>query len=229
MSSCKVGIKDHVATLYKSAQERASKAARERDRSRRYRSAARQNNDTLSGGSHPHVISSHPSNFPENPLMETAREESSLLTLLRNINNNRSITTTHEPPTIQVDETALQPDVSTQSIGQYADSHAICIAAQYPGTTTHQDAATIEDEAESTSATEPSSLYLPIQVERQAIYRPGRPQKDPALSPHARTRLRVQQYRDQLLENPGIPLPLRTQTVSLKVLDLKFKVLDIII
>jgi hypothetical protein len=101
------------------------------------------------------------------------------------------ITTTHEPPTIQVDETTLQPDVSTQSIGQYADSHAVCIAAQYPGT------ATIEDEAESTSAAEPSSLYLPIQVERQAIYRPGRPQKDPALSPRARTRLRVQQHRDQ--------------------------------
>jgi hypothetical protein len=64
-----------------SAQERADKAARERDRSRRYRSAARQNNDTLSGGSHPHVISSHPSNFPENPLMETAQEESSLFSM----------------------------------------------------------------------------------------------------------------------------------------------------
>jgi hypothetical protein len=32
-----------------------------------------------------------------------------------------------------------------------------------------------------------------------------------------------------LLENPGIPLPFRIQTVSLKVLDLKFKVLDEII
>ncbi|KAM5528524.1 hypothetical protein FOXYSP1_19005 [Fusarium oxysporum f. sp. phaseoli] len=29
-----------------------------------------------------------------------------------------------------------------------------------------------------------------------------------------------------LLENPGIPLPFRIQTNSLKVLDLKFKVLD---
>jgi hypothetical protein len=29
-----------------------------------------------------------------------------------------------------------------------------------------------------------------------------------------------------LLENPGIPLPFRIQTASLKVLDLKFKVLD---
>ncbi|KAM5528399.1 hypothetical protein FOXYSP1_18880 [Fusarium oxysporum f. sp. phaseoli] len=28
-----------------------------------------------------------------------------------------------------------------------------------------------------------------------------------------------------MLENPGIPLPFRIQTVSLKVLDLKFKVL----
>jgi hypothetical protein len=32
-----------------------------------------------------------------------------------------------------------------------------------------------------------------------------------------------------VLENPGIPLPFRIQTVSLKVLDLKFKVLDTII
>jgi hypothetical protein len=30
----------------------------------------------------------------------------------------------------------------------------------------------------------------------------------------------------RLLENPGIPLLFRIQTVSLKVLDLKFKVLD---
>jgi hypothetical protein len=30
-------------------------------------------------------------------------------------------------------------------------------------------------------------------------------------------------------KNPGIPLPFRIQTVSLKVLDLKFKVLDTII
>jgi hypothetical protein len=29
-----------------------------------------------------------------------------------------------------------------------------------------------------------------------------------------------------MLENPGIPLPFRVQTVSLKVLGLKFKVLD---
>ncbi|KAM5527651.1 hypothetical protein FOXYSP1_20013 [Fusarium oxysporum f. sp. phaseoli] len=32
-----------------------------------------------------------------------------------------------------------------------------------------------------------------------------------------------------MLENPGIPLPFRIQTNSLKVLDLKFKVLDEII
>jgi hypothetical protein len=32
-----------------------------------------------------------------------------------------------------------------------------------------------------------------------------------------------------VLENPGIPLPFRIQTNSLKVLDLKFKVLDEII
>ncbi|KAH7186782.1 hypothetical protein DER44DRAFT_126791 [Fusarium oxysporum] len=31
-----------------------------------------------------------------------------------------------------------------------------------------------------------------------------------------------------MLENPGIPLPFRIQTISLKVLDLKLKVLDII-
>ncbi|KAM5529152.1 hypothetical protein FOXYSP1_16996 [Fusarium oxysporum f. sp. phaseoli] len=33
-------------------------------------------------------------------------------------------------------------------------------------------------------------------------------------------------YEHLLLENPGIPLIFRIQTVSLKVLDLKFKVLD---
>jgi hypothetical protein len=32
-----------------------------------------------------------------------------------------------------------------------------------------------------------------------------------------------------MLENPEIPLPFRIQTVSLKVLDLEFKVLDEII
>jgi hypothetical protein len=40
-------------------------------------------------------------------------------------------------------------------------------------------------------------------------------------------------YRDtdfyEMLENPGIPLPFRIQTVSQKVLDLEFKVLDEII
>jgi hypothetical protein len=43
----------------------------------------------------------------------------------------------------------------------------------------------------------------------------------------------IQHLRDDLrelmLENPGIPLPFRIQTVSLKVQDLKFKVLDTII
>jgi hypothetical protein len=34
---------------------------------------------------------------------------------------------------------------------------------------------------------------------------------------------------DEMLENPGIPLPFRIQTVGLKVLDLEFKVLDEII
>jgi hypothetical protein len=34
---------------------------------------------------------------------------------------------------------------------------------------------------------------------------------------------------EELLENPGIHLPYRIQTVSLKVLDLEFKVLDEII
>ena len=60
-----------------SVQERANKAARERDRSRRYRLTARQNESTDSNNSHAHVISSHLSNFPETPLTETAREESS--------------------------------------------------------------------------------------------------------------------------------------------------------
>jgi hypothetical protein len=32
-----------------------------------------------------------------------------------------------------------------------------------------------------------------------------------------------------VLENPGIPLPFKIQTISLTVLDLKFKVLDEII
>jgi hypothetical protein len=36
-------------------------------------------------------------------------------------------------------------------------------------------------------------------------------------------------FNPELLENPGIPLPFRIQTISLKVLDLKFKVLDTII
>jgi hypothetical protein len=34
---------------------------------------------------------------------------------------------------------------------------------------------------------------------------------------------------EYLLENPGIPLPFRIQTNSLKALDLEFKVLDEII
>ncbi|KAJ9412715.1 hypothetical protein QL093DRAFT_2539682 [Fusarium oxysporum] len=109
MSRCKVGIKDYVATLYKSAQERASKAARERDGSRRYRSAARQNNDTLSGGSHPHVISSHPSNFPENPLMETAREESSLLTHGNEQRDNITLHQVGDHPVSSIQEAEPHP------------------------------------------------------------------------------------------------------------------------
>ncbi|EXL39142.1 hypothetical protein FOCG_18236 [Fusarium oxysporum f. sp. radicis-lycopersici 26381] len=100
-------------------------------------------------------------------------------------------------PIIQVDETTLRPDASTQLIGQHAYPNAICITAHCPGTATHQDAATIEDEVESTSAVEALSLSLPIQDEQQVISRPGRPQKDPALSPRERTRLRVQRHRDQ--------------------------------
>ncbi|SCO47730.1 uncharacterized protein FFMR_08818 [Fusarium fujikuroi] len=153
-----------------SAQEKAEKAARERDRSRRYRAAAFQNRATISDDAHPPVItSSHPSNFPQNPLIETAGEGSSLLThgneqqesiTLYEVGNhsvsgvlrrsrtpspNRSITTTHELPAIQVEETTLQPD--------HVSPHAIC--------------------------------------------RPGRPKNDPALSPRAQTRLRVQRHRDQ--------------------------------
>jgi hypothetical protein len=62
-----------------SAQERADKAARERDRSRRYRLAARQNDSTHpDNNSHPHTISSDLSNLPGNPLTEIAQEESSI-------------------------------------------------------------------------------------------------------------------------------------------------------
>ncbi|KAJ4127362.1 hypothetical protein NW765_017314 [Fusarium oxysporum] len=204
-----------------SAQERADKAARERDRSRRYRLAAHQKDSIRPDNSHPHAKSSDLSNLPGNPLTEIAREESSILphnneqrdgiTLNHHVDDQpvsgilrrsrtppliQSITTTHDP-IIQVDETTLQPDVSTQSIDQHAYPNAIYITAQCPRTANYQNAATVEDEAESISAAEASSLNFPIQAEQQAICRPGRPQKDPALSPRARTRLRVQRHRDQ--------------------------------
>jgi hypothetical protein len=44
---------------------------------------------------------------------------------------------------------------------------------------------------------------------------------------HTQYRTKVQTHR--VLENPGIPLPFRAQTNSLKVLELEFKVLDEII
>ncbi|KAH7490375.1 hypothetical protein FOMA001_g3987 [Fusarium oxysporum f. sp. matthiolae] len=204
-----------------SAQERADKAARERDRSRRYRLAAHQKDSIRPDNSHPHAKSSDLSNLPGNPLTEIAREESSVLphnneqrdgiTLNHHVDDQpvsgilrrsrtppliQSITTTHDP-IVQVDETTLQPDVSTQSIDQHAYPNAIYITAQCPRTANYQNAATVEDEAESISAAEASSLNFPIQAEQQAICRPGRPQKDPALSPRARTRLRVQRHRDQ--------------------------------
>ncbi|WKT53615.1 hypothetical protein QSH57_004199 [Fusarium oxysporum f. sp. vasinfectum] len=149
-----------------SAQETADKAARERDRSRRYRLAARQN-DT-SG-------TFRRSRTP--PLV-------------------RSITTTHNP-IIQLDKTTLQPDASTQSIGQHAHPNTIYITAQYPGTANYQDTAAIDNKIESVLAVEASSLSHPIQNEQQVIPRPDHPQKDPALSPRERTRLRVQRHRDQ--------------------------------
>ncbi|RKK76848.1 hypothetical protein BFJ71_g16855 [Fusarium oxysporum] len=204
-----------------SAQERADKAARERDRSRRYRLAAHQKDSIHPDNSHPHAKSSDLSNLPGNPLTEIAREESSILphnneqrdgiTLNHHVDDQpvsgilrrsrtppliQSITTTHDP-IIQVDETTLQPDVSTQSIDQHAYPNAIYITAKCPRTANYQNAATVEDEAESISAAEASSLNFPIQAEQQAICRPGRRQKDPALSPRARTRLRVQRHRGQ--------------------------------
>ncbi|KAH7459298.1 hypothetical protein FOMA001_g20079 [Fusarium oxysporum f. sp. matthiolae] len=188
-----------------SAQERADKAARERDRSRRYRLAAHQKDSIRPDNSHPHAKSSDLSNLPGNPLTEIAREESSVLphnneqrdgiTLNHHV-DDQPVSATHDP-IVQVDETTLQPDVSTQSIDQHAYPNAIYITAQCPRTANYQNAATVEDEAESISAAEASSLNFPIQAEQQAICRPGRPQKDPALSPRARTRLRVQRHRDQ--------------------------------
>ncbi|RKK74454.1 hypothetical protein BFJ71_g17273, partial [Fusarium oxysporum] len=205
-----------------SAQERADKAARERDRSRRYRLAARQNDSTHpDNNSHPHTISSDLSNLPGNPLTEIAQEESSIfshnneqhndITLHHDVGDQpasgvfrrsrtpplvRSITTTHDP-IIQVDKTTLQPDASTQSIGQHTHPNTIYITAQCPGTANYQDTATIDNKVESVLAVEASSLSHPIQNKQQVIPRPGRPQKDPALSPRERTRLRVQRHRDQ--------------------------------
>ncbi|KAM5526480.1 hypothetical protein FOXYSP1_21139, partial [Fusarium oxysporum f. sp. phaseoli] len=201
---------------------KADKAARERDRSRRYRLAARQNDSTHpDNNSHPHTISSDLSNLPGNPLTEIAQEESSIfshnneqhndITLHHDVGDQpasgvfrrsrtpplvRSITTTHDP-IIQVDKTTLQPDASTQSIGQHTHPNTIYITAQCPGTANYQDTATIDNKVESVLAVEASSLSHPIQNKQQVIPRPGRPQKDPALSPRERTRLRVQRHRDQ--------------------------------
>jgi hypothetical protein len=55
--------------------------------------------------------------------------------------NFRSIITTHDP-TIQVDKTALPPDISIKSIVQHAYPNAIYLTAQCPGTANHQYAAT---------------------------------------------------------------------------------------
>ncbi|KAM5510104.1 hypothetical protein FOXYSP1_10204 [Fusarium oxysporum f. sp. phaseoli] len=88
-------------------------------------------------------------------------------------------------------------DASTQSIGQHTHPNTIYITAQCPGTANYQDTATIDNKVESVLAVEASSLSHPIQNKQQVIPRPGRPQKDPALSPRERTRLRVQRHRDQ--------------------------------
>lgn len=62
-----------------SAQERADKAARERDRSRRYRLAAHQNDNTDPENSHPYTASGDLSNLAGNLPTEIAQEESSIL------------------------------------------------------------------------------------------------------------------------------------------------------
>jgi hypothetical protein len=110
---------------------------------------------------------------------------------------NRSIVATHEPIT-RVDETALPSKSSTQLIGEY-DTHpsTICVTAQCSGAVDNRDTTIIDDEVESTSLVEVLSSNSPVLGEQQAISRPGRPQKDPPLSPRERTRLRVQRHRDQ--------------------------------
>ncbi|EWY79566.1 hypothetical protein FOYG_17312 [Fusarium oxysporum NRRL 32931] len=172
-----------------SVQEKADKAARERDRSRRYRAAALQNGVTLSGDSHlPVITSSHPSNFPQNSLIETAREGSSLLSMhLFYLKFNVGLTCFDLPAhgNEQQDIITLYQVVSYPVYGALRRSRTP--SPNRSITTTHE-LPTIQVE---------ETILQANDVSPHAICRPGRPKKDPALSPRAQTRLRVQRHRDQ--------------------------------
>ncbi|OBS15073.1 hypothetical protein FPOA_14088 [Fusarium poae] len=190
-----------------SAQEKADKATRERDRLRQYRLAARQNENTQPDDIHPPNTVIPLLAFPSTFLTRIAQKENSASmnngeerenTTLHQTNNqtasaiprrsrtpptNRSIVATHEPIT-RVDETALPSKSSTQLIGEY-DTHpsTICVTAQYSGAVDNRDTTIIDDEVESISLVQVLSSNSPV--------------LGPPLSPRERTRLRVQRHRDQ--------------------------------
>ncbi|KAG7402408.1 hypothetical protein Forpe1208_v001976 [Fusarium oxysporum f. sp. rapae] len=192
-----------------SAQEKADRAVRERNRGRQRRLDAGQNGQT-------HRPDSDPNNtndilgIPTSSLStEITTGRSTVLDLIDEQRRtcvtprrsqtppaNQSIVTTHEP-IVQVDGTALRPDISTLSIDEHTYPNPPCIAAQCPVITDPQDTAIVGDEAELISTVEVSGATLSTKDEQQATSKPGRPQINPAASPRERTRLRVQRYRDQ--------------------------------
>ncbi|RSL77584.1 hypothetical protein CEP52_017704, partial [Fusarium oligoseptatum] len=179
------------------AQQKADKASRERVRLRQYRSAPRLSNRAVHIDAHRlNNTNTPPSTLPGHPLPETQSDEINFTAYHHDLEyrDNATLHPTDDQPAAAT-PLATQPIVTTFDPVVIADDEAILrpIDGQtYPLTIEDQD------ETEPISAVDAAGpTFLAQYDEEQAAARPGRPRVDPAISPRARTRLRVQRHRDQ--------------------------------
>ncbi|EEU34826.1 uncharacterized protein NECHADRAFT_88406 [Fusarium vanettenii 77-13-4] len=178
------------------AEEKAEKAGRERVRLRQYRSAPRLSNRVLHIDAHRlDSINTHPSTLPGDPIPETQSDETAFIGHHHDLEHRDNVTLqpTDDQPA-SATPLANQPIVTTLDPIVIVDNGTILrpIDEQtYPLTIEDQE------ETEPISAVDVAGPTFLIQYDEEQAARAGRPRIDPAVSPHERTRLRVQRHRDR--------------------------------
>ncbi|RTE67963.1 hypothetical protein BHE90_017660, partial [Fusarium euwallaceae] len=178
------------------AEEKANKASRERVRLRQYRSAPRPSNYAVHIDAHRlDSTNTPPSTLPGDPLPETESDEIDFTAYRHDLEHRDNVTLhpTDDQPA-SATPLATQPIVTTFDPVVIADDETILrpIDEQtYPPTVEDRD------ETEPISTVDAAGPTFLTQYDEERAARPGRPKIDPAVSPHERTRLRVQRHRDR--------------------------------